>query len=308
MTEQNKPKILTLMGPTASGKTALAIDLVQKHNCEIISVDSALIYRSMDIGTAKPSADELAVAPHRLIDIKDPAESYSAADFRVDALREIELILKAGKTPLLVGGTMMYFKALVEGLSPLPGADDAVRAQIVTEAEQRGWQDMHDELKMIDPVSSERIHPNDPQRLIRALEVYRISGQSLTELSQIKSEPLPYDVVQFAIAPTDRKVLHLSIEERFKLMLNQGFVDEVRALKERGDLNLALPSMKCVGYRQCWQYLDGEYDYDTMVEKAIVATRQLAKRQLTWLRGWPELNWLESGVDLNLNTVLRHCR
>ncbi|WP_299797544.1 tRNA (adenosine(37)-N6)-dimethylallyltransferase MiaA [uncultured Shewanella sp.] len=308
MTEQNMPKILTLMGPTASGKTALAIELVQKHNCEIISVDSALIYRGMDIGTAKPSAAELAVAPHRLIDIRDPAESYSAADFRADALNEIDSIIAAGKTPLLVGGTMMYFKALLEGLSPLPGADEFVRAQIVSEAEQHGWQQIHDELKRVDPVSAERIHPNDPQRLIRALEVYRISGRSLTELSQTKSEPLPYDIVQFAISPKDRKVLHLSIEERFKLMLNQGFVDEVRSLKERGDLNLTLPSMRCVGYRQCWQYLDGEFDYDTMVEKAIVATRQLAKRQLTWLRGWPELNWLESGVDSNLNTVLRHCR
>ncbi|GGI70611.1 tRNA dimethylallyltransferase [Shewanella hanedai] len=302
------PQILTLMGPTASGKTALAIELVEQHNCEIISVDSALIYRGMDIGSAKPTAEELSKAPHRLINIRDPLESYSAADFRCDALLAIEDILAKGKTPLLVGGTMMYFKALLEGLSPLPAADDSIRVQIKIESEEHGWQYLHDELKRIDPVSAERIHPNDPQRLSRAIEVYRISGKSLTELTKIKAEPLPYDVVQFAISPKDRKVLHLSIEERFKLMLNQGFVEEVQSLRERNELHIDLPSMRCVGYRQCWQYLDGEYDYDNMVEKAIVATRQLAKRQLTWLRGWPELNWLESGVDSNLTTVLRHCR
>ncbi len=309
MTEDSVlPQIITLMGPTASGKTALAIALVEQHNCEIISVDSALIYRGMDVGSAKPNAEELGKAPHRLIDIRDPAESYSAADFRTDALQAIEEILAKGKTPLLVGGTMMYFKALLEGLSPLPAADDEIRKQIQIEADTYGWNHLHDELKQIDPVSAERIHPNDPQRLSRAIEVYRISGKSLTELTKIKSEPLPYDVVQFAISPKDRKQLHLSIEERFKLMLNQGFVEEVRSLRERSELHIDLPSMRCVGYRQCWQYLNGDYDYDTMVEKAVVATRQLAKRQLTWLRGWPELNWLESGSDSNLTTVLRHCR
>ena len=302
------PQILTLMGPTASGKTALAIELVEQHNCEIISVDSALIYRGMDIGSAKPSAAELIKAPHRLIDIRDPQESYSAANFRIDALLAIEDILTKGRTPLLVGGTMMYFKALLEGLSPLPAADDVIRKQIQIEADTHGWQYLHDELTRIDSVSAERIHPNDPQRLSRAIEVYRISGKSLTELTKIKSEPLPYDVVQFAISPKDRKVLHLSIEERFKLMLNQGFVEEVQSLRERNELHIDLPSMRCVGYRQCWQHLDGEYDYDTMVEKAVVATRQLAKRQLTWLRGWPDLNWLESGLESNLSTVLRQCR
>ncbi|MEC4724661.1 tRNA (adenosine(37)-N6)-dimethylallyltransferase MiaA [Shewanella sp. D64] len=296
------------MGPTASGKTALAIELVEQHNCEIISVDSALIYRGMDIGSAKPSAAELIKAPHRLIDIRDPQESYSAANFRIDALLAIEDILTKGKTPLLVGGTMMYFKALLEGLSPLPAADDVIRKQIQIEADTHGWQYLHDELTRIDFVSAERIHPNDPQRLSRAIEVYRISGKSLTELTKIKSEPLPYDVVQFAISPKDRKVLHLSIEERFKLMLNQGFVEEVQSLRERNELHIDLPSMRCVGYRQCWQHLDGEYDYDTMVEKAVVATRQLAKRQLTWLRGWPDLNWLESGLESNLSIVLRQCR
>lgn len=296
------------MGPTASGKTALAIELVKQYDCEIISVDSALIYKGMDIGTAKPDAAEQAAAPHKLINIIDPAQSYSAADFRRDALAQIEDILSRGKTPLLVGGTMMYFKALLEGLSPLPGADEAIREQIAAEAEALGWQALHDQLREIDPVSADRIHPNDPQRLGRALEVYRISGQSLTELTKTKADAFPYQAVQFAIAPSDRKVLHKAIETRFKTMLTQGFTEEVERLRSRGDLDLDLPSMRCVGYRQCWQYLDGEIDYDTMVEKAIVATRQLAKRQLTWLRGWPGLIWLESGADNNLATVMRYSR
>ncbi len=296
------------MGPTASGKTALAIELVKNYDCEIISVDSALIYQQMDVGSAKPDAAELAVAPHHLIDIIDPAQSYSAADFRKDALLKIEDIISRGKTPLLVGGTMMYFKALIEGLSPLPGANEEIRAQIAAEAEADGWQALHDQLKEIDPVAAERIHPNDPQRLARALEVFRISGKSLTELTKVKSDAFPYEAIQFAIAPNDRKVLHKAIETRFKAMLGLGFVAEVEKLKSRDDLHLELPSMRCVGYRQCWQYLDGEYDYETMVEKAIVATRQLAKRQLTWLRGWPDLIWLESGAENNLDTVLRYSR
>ncbi|WP_394230425.1 tRNA (adenosine(37)-N6)-dimethylallyltransferase MiaA [Shewanella colwelliana] len=308
MNSENMPRIVTLMGPTASGKTALAIELVEQHNCEIISVDSALIYRGMDIGSAKPNSEELERAPHRLIDIRDPSESYSAADFRQDALNEIASIIDAGKTPLLVGGTMLYFKALLEGLSPLPAANESIRAQIALEAERDGWDVLHLQLQQIDPVSAARIHPNDPQRLSRALEVYRISGKSLTQLTEVKSEALPYSVVQFGISPKDRKVLHLSIEERFKLMLNQGFIEEVERLKARGDLHLDLPSMRCVGYRQVWQYLNGDYDYDTMVEKSIVATRQLAKRQLTWLRGWPELNWLESGDETNLARLMQYCR
>ncbi|MDX1282552.1 tRNA (adenosine(37)-N6)-dimethylallyltransferase MiaA [Shewanella colwelliana] len=308
MNSENKPRIVTLMGPTASGKTALAIELVEQHNCEIISVDSALIYRGMDIGSAKPNSEELERAPHRLIDIRDPSESYSAADFRQDALNEIASIIDAGKTPLLVGGTMLYFKALLEGLSPLPAANESIRVQIALEAERDGWDVLHLQLQQIDPVSAARIHPNDPQRLSRALEVYRISGKSLTQLTEVKSEALPYSVVQFGISPKDRKVLHLSIEERFKLMLNQGFIEEVERLKARGDLHLDLPSMRCVGYRQVWQYLNGDYDYDTMVEKSIVATRQLAKRQLTWLRGWPELNWLESGDETNLARLMQYCR
>ncbi|WP_160052633.1 tRNA (adenosine(37)-N6)-dimethylallyltransferase MiaA [Shewanella litoralis] len=304
----NRPKVIFLMGPTASGKTALAIEMATQHNCEIISVDSALIYRGMDVGSAKPSAQELALAPHRLIDILDPSESYSAADFRRDALVAIEDIIARGKTPLLVGGTMMYFKALLEGLSPLPSADDAVRQQILLQAEAQGWDALHQELCSIDPVAGERIHPNDPQRLSRALEVYRISGKTMTELTQTKSAALPYDVVQFAIAPNDRKVLHELIAKRFNIMLDQGFIDEVATLKARGDLHLDMPSMRCVGYRQCWQYLDNEFDHATMVEKATAATRQLAKRQLTWLRSWPDLQWLESGVEGNLVTLMRQSR
>jgi|TARA_R110001592_G_scaffold85059_1_gene251219 tRNA dimethylallyltransferase len=304
----DKPKVIFLMGPTASGKTALAIDMATQYNCEIISVDSALIYRDMNIGSAKPSAEELEMAPHKLIDILDPSESYSAADFRRDALLAIEDIISRGKTPLLVGGTMMYFKALLEGLSPLPSADEAIRQQILAQAQTEGWDALHQELCNIDPVAGERIHPNDPQRLSRALEVYRISGKTMTELTQTKSAALPYDVVQFAIAPNDRKVLHELIAKRFNIMLEQGFIEEVARLKARDDLHLELPSMRCVGYRQCWQYLDNEFDHATMVEKATAATRQLAKRQLTWLRSWPDLQWLESGVEGNLVTLMRQSR
>ncbi|MDO6618065.1 MULTISPECIES: tRNA (adenosine(37)-N6)-dimethylallyltransferase MiaA [unclassified Shewanella] len=306
MNQLKQPKVLFLMGPTASGKTALAIEMAQQHNCEIISVDSALIYRQMDIGSAKPDADELALAPHRLIDILDPSESYSAADFRRDALIEIEDIISRGKTPLLVGGTMMYFKALLEGLSPLPAADEQIRAQIMQEAEEQGWDALHQQLCQVDATAGARIHPNDPQRLSRALEVYRITGKSMTELTATKSAPLPYDVMQFAIAPHERKVLHELIAKRFKLMMQNGFIDEVQRLKDRKDLHLDMPSMRCVGYRQCWQYLDGEFDYETLIEKGTAATRQLAKRQLTWLRSWPELHWLESGAEGNLVTLMQH--
>lgn len=283
-----------LMGPTASGKTDLAIRLTEVLPCEIISVDSALIYRGMDIGTAKPNQDELAMAPHRLIDILDPAESYSVANFREDALREMADITEQGRIPLLVGGTMMYFKALLEGISALPESDQSIRSEIAKEAEHLGWQEMHSQLQRIDPVSAERIHPNDPQRLMRALEVYRLSGKSLTELTQSKSEPLPYQVTQFAIAPDDRNILHQRIEQRFDIMLDCDFESEVIALKKRGDLHLDLPSMRCVGYRQMWQYLDGETDYQEMRYRGIVATRQLAKRQLTWLRSWQDLHWLDT--------------
>lgn len=296
MSEQNhhKPAALFLMGPTASGKTALAIELCQRLPVEIISVDSALIYKGMDIGTAKPDAAELALAPHRLIDILDPSVAYSAADFRRDALAAMTDISAQGKIPLLVGGTMMYFKALLEGLSPLPSADPEIRAQIEARAAQDGWQVLHDELSRIDPVAGARIHPNDPQRLSRALEVYYISGKTMTELTETAGENLPFNAYQFAIAPADRKILHQRIEMRFQMMLNAGFEDEVRALYQRGDLHPDLPSIRCVGYRQMWSYLAGEISYDDMVYRGICATRQLAKRQLTWLRGWEGVHWLDS--------------
>lgn len=282
------------MGPTASGKTALAISLLEHLPVEIISVDSALIYRGMDVGTAKPTEEELRKAPHRLIDILDPGEAYSAADFRADALREMAEITARNKIPLLVGGTMMYFKALLEGLSPLPPADPAIRQRIETEAEQHGWDSLHDQLREIDPVAALRIHPNDPQRLSRALEVFYISGKTLTELTKISGESLPYHVHQFAIAPNRRELLHERMEQRFSQMLLHGFEDEVRTLIARGDLHTDLPSIRCVGYRQMWSYLSGETDYDEMVYRGVCATRQLAKRQMTWLRGWEGVEWLDS--------------
>ncbi|PMO52849.1 tRNA (adenosine(37)-N6)-dimethylallyltransferase MiaA [Vibrio breoganii] len=298
------PLAIFLMGPTASGKTELAIRLRQRFPIELISVDSALIYKGMDIGTAKPTAEEQAAAPHRLIDIIDPSESYSAADFRRDALQLMDEITAQGKIPMLVGGTMLYYKALLEGLSPLPAADPDIRAQIEQEATQKGWQALHDELKQIDPVSAERIHPNDPQRLSRALEVFRISGKSLTELTQQKGEPIPYDVKQFAIAPQERSELHRRIELRYEKMVEAGFEDEVRALHQRTDLHPDLPSIRCVGYRQMWGYLEEEYSFDEAIFKGVCATRQLAKRQITWLRSWKDLTWLDSqNIDHGVETI-----
>ena len=290
-----KPLAIFLMGPTASGKTDLAIQLRQSLPVEVISVDSALIYRGMDIGTAKPSAAELALAPHRLIDIRDPAESYSAANFRHDALREMQEISAQGKIPLLVGGTMLYYKALLEGLSPLPSADETLRAKIEQRAKQIGWAGLHQELAKIDPVAAARINPNDSQRINRALEVFYLSGKSLTELTALKGEELPYQLLQFAIAPEQRDVLHQRIELRFHKMLELGFQQEVEKLYQRGDLHEDLPSIRCVGYRQMWEFLRGDYDYEEMVFRGICATRQLAKRQITWLRGWKSpLQWLDS--------------
>lgn len=284
------------MGPTASGKTALAINLRKTLPVELISVDSALIYRGMDIGTAKPTAEEQILAPHRLMDILDPAESYSAADFRRDALAEMAEITAAGRIPLLVGGTMLYFKALLEGLSPLPPASPEVRAEIEKQAAEHGWEPLHERLKSIDPVAAARIHPNDPQRLSRALEVFLISGKTLTELTQTSGEALAYQVHQFAIAPAKRELLHQRIEQRFHQMLASDFEAEVRALFARGDLHPDMPSIRCVGYRQMWSYLNGEISYDEMTYKGICATRQLAKRQLTWLRGWEGVHELDSDL------------
>ncbi|WP_210642589.1 MULTISPECIES: tRNA (adenosine(37)-N6)-dimethylallyltransferase MiaA [unclassified Pseudomonas] len=311
------PPAIFLMGPTAAGKTDLAIELTKVLPCELISVDSALVYRGMDIGTAKPSKELLAEYPHRLIDILDPAEAYSAADFRRDALQAMAEITARGKIPLLVGGTMLYYKALVDGLADMPAADPEVRAQIEEEAARLGWQALHEQLAAIDPESAARIHPNDPQRLSRALEVYRVSGQSMTALRQRQSaqsteaaasglQQLPYTVANLAIAPANRQVLHRRIEQRFTLMLEQGFVDEVVALRERSDLHAGLPSIRAVGYRQVWDYLDGKLTSAEMQERGIIATRQLAKRQFTWLRSWTDLHWLDSLDCDNLPRALKY--
>lgn len=299
----NLAPVLTLMGPTASGKTALAMQLCDHLPVDLISVDSALVYRQMDIGTAKPTADELKRYPHQLIDIRDPNQSYSAADFRTDALDAIQKAHQRGRVPLLVGGTMLYYKALIEGLSALPSADEKLREEIANQAAEVGWQQLHQELLKYDPQSAARIHPNDPQRLMRAIEVYRLSGKTLTELNAQKPPEFPYPLYQFAIAPQERRVLHQRIEQRLDLMLEQGFEQEVRQLMARGDLSLQMPSMRCVGYRQMWQYLLGEFDYSQMRQKALAATRQLAKRQLTWLRGWQQVTWLDS-LDANAFTKL----
>ena len=302
-----KPSAIFLMGPTASGKTDLAIQLRQHLPVEVISVDSALIYRGMDIGTAKPTKEEQALAPHRLIDILDPCESYSAMNFRADALREMAEITAQGKIPLLVGGTMLYYKALIEGLSPLPSADPQIRETIEAKAQQLGWAALHQELAKIDPIAAARINPNDSQRINRALEVFYISGKSLTELTAEKGEELPYEFLQFAISPEDRAVLHQRIELRFHKMMQQGFLDEVTALFKRGDLNIDMPSIRCVGYRQMWEHLQGDYDLDEAIFRGICATRQLAKRQITWLRGWQTpVTWLDSLKPTEaLATVLR---
>ncbi|HGJ5859775.1 tRNA (adenosine(37)-N6)-dimethylallyltransferase MiaA [Arsenophonus nasoniae] len=302
---QPKPQAIFIMGPTASGKTALAMALCQKLPVEIISVDSALIYRDMNIGTAKPTLEEQQIAPHRLIDILDPSQSYSVADFRRDALAEMEKIVASGRIPLLVGGTMLYFKALLDGLSPLPSADVTIRAEIELQAKQSGWGAIHKRLQEVDPISAARIHPNDPQRLSRALEVFLVSGKSLTELTEIVEAELPYNVLQFAISPQDRKILHQRIEMRFLQMLNAGFEDEVSALYARGDLHQDLPAIRSVGYRQMWSYLSGEINYDEMVYRGICATRQLAKRQITWLKGWKNVHRLDSDdIKGALNTIL----
>lgn len=295
--------VVAIMGPTASGKTGLALELAEQIPCEIISVDSALVYRQMDIGTAKPSAQELSAVPHHLVDIIDPAETYSVAEFCRDAVQLIGEIHRRQRVPILVGGTMMYFNALINGISPLPKSDEAIRARISEQAEKQGWAALHQELTEVDPISAKRIHPNDPQRLTRALEVYRSSGKNLTYWQEQKGDPCPYEIAQFAIAPEDRQVLHNRIAERFDIMLDNGLIEEVRKLYERGDLNEDMPSIRSVGYRQVWQYLDGRLSYAEMREKGIIATRQLAKRQLTWLRGWPSLTWLDTFSPDNLTKI-----
>jgi tRNA dimethylallyltransferase len=274
------------MGPTASGKTNLACELSTQFPCDLISVDSAMIYRGMNIGTAKPTLAELQRAPHHLIDIIDPVESYSAAQFCTDALALCDSIIKKGKIPLLVGGTMMYFNALQKGLSVLPEADEAIRLKIEEEARQRGWPQMHQELMTIDPATALRIHAHDAQRIQRALEVYYISGTTLSAFQSEQKKIPEYHFINIALVPEQRAWLHQRIAQRFDEMLALGFVDEVRQLREQWVLDKNMPAMRCVGYRQILDYLDGELDYSLLREKGIAATRQLAKRQLTWLRHW----------------------
>ena len=302
-----KPPAICLMGPTAAGKTQFAMDLSDCFSGTLINVDSAQVYRGMDIGTGKPDATTRRRYPHRLMDIRDPSEIYSASQFRADAIQEMSDALVRGKTPVLVGGTMLYFKVLRDGLAAMPNASPRVRKQIETLAAESGWDTVHAELKKVDPESAARIHANDPQRLQRALEVFLLTGKSLSALHRENHDPaeLPCRLYFVAIQPTDRAVLHNRIAVRFRRMLSEGLIEEVRVLYERGDLNLSMSSMKSVGYRQVWQYLAGELTHGEMIEKSIAATRQLAKRQLTWLRGWPALRPLGEPDKNSIDVVLK---
>ena len=305
------PDVVLLMVPTASGKTDLALALADDRPCSLISVDSALIYREIDIGTAKPEPEILARYPHALVDILDPLESYSAAQFRTDALESMANAVERGALPVLVGGTMLYYKALLEGLADMPAADAQIRAILEERMRVEGLQALHKELGSIDPESAQRIHANDSQRVLRALEVWLVSGQSMTEhrLRQQQQKALatdlPYTVHAFAIAPQSRELLHQRIAWRFDQMLEQGFIAEVERLMQRGDLHADLPSMRAVGYRQVWEYLAGQSSYEDMREKGLAATRQLAKRQFTWLRSWPDLEWIDSLEPNRLDSVLK---
>ncbi|HTQ99336.1 MAG TPA: tRNA (adenosine(37)-N6)-dimethylallyltransferase MiaA [Candidatus Acidoferrum sp.] len=298
------------MGPTACGKTRVAVELAEQGPFEIISVDSALVYRGLDIGSGKPDATTLQRAPHRLIDIRDPAEPYSAAEFRTDAIREMRDIITAGKIPLLVGGTMLYFKALRDGLAAMPSAAPEIRQRIVDLAATEGWRAVHQRLQQVDPIAAARIHPNDPQRLQRALEVYEATGTPLTELHQAQPpgriSDLPCELVFIGMIPTSRAHLHELIAERFHAMLSAGLIDEVSTLRQRSDLHPDLPSIRSVGYRQVWEHLDGLTDHTTMVQKGIAATRQLAKRQHTWLRSWPSLHELPSSLAVEDAIIVKN--
>ena len=300
------------MGPTAAGKTSLAVSLVRRLPLEIISVDSALVYRGMDIGTGKPDAATLALAPHHLLDIRDPTEAYSAAAFRRDALELMQQITQRGNVPLLVGGTMLYFRALLRGLDDLPQADPVMRAQIEAAAAEQGWPALHAELAQCDPVTAARLTPTDAQRIQRALEVFRLSGQPLSAQLTATHAELPYRVLQLALIPSDRAVLHQRIAARFDAMLAEGLVEELRTLRHNLALHAQMPAMRCVGYRQAWAYLDGEIDRMTLREQGLAATRQLAKRQHTWLRSWPgvvELDCLSAGLEAQaLAQVQAHLR
>ncbi|GAB6068509.1 tRNA (adenosine(37)-N6)-dimethylallyltransferase MiaA [Methylothermus subterraneus] len=303
-----RPLALLLMGPTAAGKTELALELARTLAGEIVSVDSGLIYRGLDIGTAKPDLKVRAEVPHHLIDLLDPAESYSAGRFARDATAKIEEIAARGKLPILVGGTMLYFHALLKGLAPLPEADPELRRAIDAEAERLGWPALHAKLAKVDPQAALRIHPNDPQRIQRALEVYQLTGRPLSAFWQVEPRlELPFRPVKIVICPRDRALLHRRIAERFSAMLAQGLVEEVKTLYRRGDLHPGLPAIRSVGYRQVWGYLAGEYDFAAMVDRALAATRQLAKRQLTWLRREREALWLEPG-EAALGAVVSQLR
>jgi tRNA dimethylallyltransferase len=308
----DKPLAVAIMGPTASGKTAAALELARHVPCEIVSVDSALVYRGMDIGTAKPTADELAAVPHHLIDILDPLDNYSAMQFRADALRLVADIHARGRLPLLVGGTMLYFKALRDGLDDLPQADAEVRARLDAEALRIGVTGLHARLAAVDPETAARLKPTDSQRIQRALEIFELTGKPMSQLlTGVRKEELPFDLLPLALEPSDRGVLHARIAARFDLMLaapGGGLLEEVKRLRARGDLHLGLPSMRCVGYRQAWEYLDGDYDADTLREKGIAATRQLAKRQLTWLRSMPDRIVIDCLGASPAAEVLEHVR
>ncbi len=285
MSRSDLPSAIFIMGPTASGKTKLAVQLAKQLDTEIISVDSVLVYKGMDIGTAKPTVEERQGIPHHLIDILDPSEVFSTGSFRKIALQLMEDISRRGKTPVLVGGTMLYFNSLFNGLASLPEANPEIRKKLSDELVAIGKEAMHARLKCIDPESALRIHPNDPQRVQRALEVYELSGKPMTQFfHEAQQQQIPYKKIKLIIAPEDRKLLHEKIAQRFRLMIEQGLIEEVKALYQRGDLTESLPAIRAVGYRQAWSYLQGEYDLDTMIEKGIIATRQLAKRQFTWLR------------------------
>lgn len=302
-----RPPAIAIMGPTASGKTAFAVDLAQRLGTEIISVDSALVYRRLDIGSAKPDAATLAVAPHRMIDIREPHEVFSAADFAAEAMPQMLELSNAGKVPLLVGGTGLYFRALLQGLSEMPSADPSVRAELKAQAESEGWQAMHARLAAVDPESALRIHPNDPQRILRALEIHRISGRTRSDWqSSPNVRTFPFRVLPLVLSTLDRAVLHRRIAQRFAQMLEQGFLDEVRGLMMDSRLHPDLPSMRAVGYRQAWLHLAGQIDADEFRNQAIAATRQLAKRQLTWFRGLESSRWFDPNAETDaLDCCLR---
>ncbi|MFI3196852.1 MAG: tRNA (adenosine(37)-N6)-dimethylallyltransferase MiaA [Methylococcaceae bacterium] len=305
MQKQDLPPAIFLMGPTASGKTALSVQLAQALGGEIISVDSALVFKGMDIGTAKPTLEERGGIPHHLIDILDPSEAFSTGQFRTQALDLMAAITRRGKIPILVGGTMLYFNALFNGLAVLPEANPEIRVKLDQDLERLGKEALHQRLAAIDPLAAARIHPNDPQRVQRALEVYEISGKPLSSFfNAAQGEDFPYQKIKLIVAPPDRKILHDIIAQRFRRMLEQGFINEVEALYQRGDLTEKTPAIRAVGYRQVWAYLNGEDDLESMTEKGIIATRQLAKRQFTWLRRETDAIGFETGDTDLLQKVL----